>query len=277
MSGLRLVVLGLGATILLTGSVCGDDDRANAAYGEGVRAYFNGQLAESETALTQAIDEGTADPRPHYFRGVVRQLLGQDELSLEDFQQAAKMELSPVGRSFDVAAALERVQGPIRMKIEEIRRDAIVQAKKLAAEANRSGRRPRADRGRAPLDPKTLPDVSQIVDATIPFEEISAKPYFAPVKTAAEIVPANVVNLPQPSSAPNPAIKPTDDPFNTGSAGSNPAPAEPPAEMPPPDQPAPESDPFDSKDDGGDAAPAEQPPPAEKKSESPEDDPFGGG
>jgi hypothetical protein len=182
-----------------------------------------------------------------------------------------------------VGDALERVQGPVRIEIEEIRRVALANAKKHAEQADRKGRRVRGDQ-RAPFDPNKLPDVSQIVDATVPFAEVNATPYFAPVKTADEIVPANLPtvspNMPAPTGPP---VNPADDPFNTGNAGNNKQP--PPEEMPKDNPPDAGDDPFDSND-GGQTPPSDQPagdmpPPAEEEKapapESADDDPFGGG
>lgn len=269
------------STMILPGLARADEDRAIAAYSDGVHAYFNGNLEAAHEYLTSAIDEATPDPRPYFFRGIVRGLLGQTDLAREDYQAGAEAELTPKGESFDVNDALERVQGKTRMEIEEVRRVALANAKKLAEQSSRNGRRVRGDQKIAPFDPNKLPDVSEIVDATVPFAEINANPYFPPVKTADEIVPANLPTIaPNMPAASGPPVNPADDPFNTGNSGNE---KQPPPEMPKQDPPDAGDDPFDSND-GGDAPPSDQPagdtpPPAEeeKAPESADDDPFGGG
>ena len=101
-------------------------------YGRGVHAYYAGDYAEAYDLLSQAINNGIQDPRAYYFRGVVAETTGRPEQAEEDWRTGAALEArarvaAPVGRS------LARIQGPMRLELETIRRQARVDA---MAEAN---------------------------------------------------------------------------------------------------------------------------------------------
>ncbi len=240
-----------------------DDDQANALYGLGVHAYFDGLYSEADNLLSQSIGSGTKDPRPFYFRGLVHQMMGQTDLAGSDFQTAAQLETTSAGRAYDISGALERIQGPARMEIEKYRREAFAQAhlvrRKQNAAVNTFSPRVPSNSNAAPFDPKNLPDVSAIVDPTIPFPDTSAKIYFPPAKSAPSKQDFKVdVNAAQPAAGkPIPAA---DDPFSGGNAPKKSS------------EPAPKSgdgDPF-----GGDAAEKQ---PEKKAPDAEKDDPFGGG
>jgi hypothetical protein len=263
-----------------------DDDRAIAAFGQGVHAFFEQDYKAADELLSEAIAAQTHDPRPYYFRGLIRKLNGDSKSGEDDFQAGAEIELSSFGRAFDVDDALERVQGPIRLQIETFRREAIAKHKANKARLQRAPKANGAngESSKGALDPSNLPDVSQIVDATIPFPEISAKPYYPPAKLASDLPPEQPVLPPANSVTPSTPINPANDPFGSGNQPSKPEEAmEPnPGQNPPPT----DDDPFDSKksDDGSNEPSAEQPPaenPApESGNENPppaDDDPFGGG
>lgn len=274
MSAFRMIAVSCILAGTVSAAARSDDDRAIEAFGQGVHAYYEGHFAEANTLLSEAIKDGSNDPRPYFFRGIVRQLTGQDQLADADFQKGAEIELTPIGRSFDVDDSLERVQGKVRIVIEQYRREALARAKAAQEKADAEGRTGQAASGG--LDPNNLPDVSQIVDSTIPFPEISAKPYFPPAKSAAEVQnadatpPADAVD--NASAAPVPAA---DDPFNTG--GNQPAAAdsmpmkENAAEAPPAD------DPFGSGNKGDASGDANPPQGAGDQKQPPADDPFGSG
>jgi hypothetical protein len=254
MAAIRLcLVFGVTWFASASSARAGDDQMA-AAYGLGVHAYFNGQSAEASELLTQSIGAGTADPRPYFFRGVVRHGLGDAQAALDDFRTGARLEYAKSGQAFDVAAALERVQGPVRVEIESCRRTAWAEAraKRTAHRRLDQSLGNAANRSDVAIDSSSLPDVSALSDPTIPFPDTSAKAYYPPVKAAP--APGTIVIPEEAMTTPS---APADDPFS-GGAPSKPKQPQPPAE---------DSDPF-----GGDAAP----PPA-KDAPKPDDDPFGGG
>ncbi len=287
MSALRIVSI---CSILAWGAVAGawaDDDQAIEAFGLGVHSYFGGNFEIANQQLSAAIEANTGDPRPYFFRGLVQQRMEQPKLASGDFKKGAEIEWGSVGQSFDVDDSLERIQGPIRLEIEKYRREAAVRAKQLRQASNASvdqrGQAKGLSRG-APLDPRNLPDVSQVVDATIPFPDVSAKPYFPPAKTTEEVQATRIEPRKVNAQPQTPPTQSADDPFNTGNKTAKPADAQ---EMKDPDKdqnpPPSDDDPFggdkdtgntDSNKDGGN-----EPDPKPDEGEKPDskDDPFGGG
>ena len=289
MKVLRIVVV---AAILVGGATAAtwaDDDRAIVAFGQGVHAYFDRHYDIANKLLSEAIEASTADPRPYFFRGLVRQSTGQTQLAGVDFEKGAEVELSFVGRSYDVDDSLERIQGPVRIEIEKYRREAAVRAKELGRAANsevdQSGPSLSPSPG-APLDPRNLPDVSQIVDATIPYPEISANPYFPPAKSAAEAQNSNVQPAAKDVQPQGPPPAAADDPFNTGNKGDKAGDAKPMKDQADSQDSKPADNPFNSNDQGGgaeksdskkDGADSPDPKPGDGSQPEPKDDPFGGG
>ncbi len=262
------------------------DDQSEVDFGKGVHAYYEGRWADAETFFTQAIGAGTIDPRPYYFRGLTRELLGKKDPGLEDWRTGAQAEAAPQGRAFDIGSALERVQGPARIKLERVRRDVVAQLRPqiqresdgmvdFSATPQRAAAGADGSRSKGgTLDPRNLPDVSSLVDPTVPFQSTEA--VVPPPKLADPTAepPAEGEALPPPSM---PAEKPapSDDPFggNSGDAADVPADEKPADEVPADEAPAEEKGADDGA--GGDA---DEPPPAEKPADKGGggDDPFGG-
>lgn len=101
-------------------------------YGRGVHAYYAGQHAEAFNLFTQAIEGGTRDPRAYYFRGIVSHDQGRPVEAEEDWKLGAEMEARSVGGA-PVGASLSRFQGSARLKLEEIRQKARLEAALTAA------------------------------------------------------------------------------------------------------------------------------------------------
>jgi hypothetical protein len=266
-----------------------DDDQAIEAFGQGVHSYFDGHYDIANKQLSEAIDANNADPRPYFFRGLVQEQMGQAKLASGDFQKGAEVEWSYVGQSFDVDDSLERIQGPIRIEIEKYRRDAAARAKELRQASDAAVDQDDQAKGLvqgAPLDPRNLPDVSQIVDATIPFPDVSAKPYFPPAKSADEVQSSPIEPRTVNAQSQTPPPQAADDPFNTGNQADKPDDSKEMKEGDTNQNPPPSGDdPFggdkdngagdaDSKKDGG-----QEPDPKPGEGEAPDskDDPFGGG
>jgi hypothetical protein len=107
-------------------------------YGNGVHAYFAQDYVKAHELLSSAIDAHAQDPRCYYFRGLALLKLGRPEEAESDFERGAKLESSidPV-RAYDVARALERVQGNDRTTLEKYRMGARMSVLKRAEEENR--------------------------------------------------------------------------------------------------------------------------------------------
>jgi hypothetical protein len=214
----------------LAGWSFAQDDESELNFGKGVHAYFSGDLEHAKTFLDQAIGDGSVDPRAYYFRGLTHGGLGDLATAQQDFQTGAQVELSPRGRSFDVGESLERVQGPMRIQLEKIRQEAIAVAQ------SRTQRRPvvappaktapagaaavpagdESTAGGGGLDPRNLPDVSSVIDPTVPFPSTEAVPHETP--EAAEEMPSEEPAAEEPAAEPaaDQDKPPADDPFGGG-------------------------------------------------------------
>jgi hypothetical protein len=93
-------------------------------YGSGVHAYFTGETQTAYDRLTAAIERGSQDPRAFYFRGLSYLKLGRPQEAAMDFRKGAELESKDVNRSYNVGKALERVQGPERLELENYRVNA---------------------------------------------------------------------------------------------------------------------------------------------------------
>lgn len=107
-------------------------------YGRGVHAYYAGDHVSAMRYLSLAIDNGIEDPRAFYFRGMVAKSSGRAYEAEADWQRGAELEAT--GRANPtIGRALSRFQGADRLKLEEIRQNARLQA--LALSAARSQQR----------------------------------------------------------------------------------------------------------------------------------------
>jgi tetratricopeptide (TPR) repeat protein len=89
-------------------------------YAAGVNYFFARRYLDAEKELLSAIENDNGDARYYYFLGLAR--LAQDKReAYEDFDQAARLERLGRPARPAVSAALERVQGPMRRVLNEIR------------------------------------------------------------------------------------------------------------------------------------------------------------
>ncbi|RMF38887.1 MAG: hypothetical protein D6753_15080 [Planctomycetota bacterium] len=224
-------------------------------YGEGVHRYFAGDCAGSHEVLSRAVEAGSMDPRVYYFRGLAQECLGGDGTS--DFATAAKLEAE--GKFVvDVGQALQRIQGPVRVKIEKLRREAMFAARqaRLAAEQARRAAAAEAAKKAAKVPPPppaetdpTDPVVAGLrADQTVPEP---TQPAVAEISPGADLAGGGAAAQPEPSTETPPATPATtDDPFG----GASPA--------------APAGDPFSTEPAGSD-------PFGTPAGSSGNDDPFG--
>ena len=107
-------------------------------YGRGVHAYYAGDYTNATRYLSMAIDNGSEDPRAFYFRGIVANSSGHSYEAEADWQRGAELEAA--GRANPaIGRALARFQGSARIKLEEMRQNARLQA--LALSGARSQQR----------------------------------------------------------------------------------------------------------------------------------------
>ena len=125
--------------VLASGMVQAQADPLFELYGQGVHAYFAGNLEKSNELLTAAIDAGTRDPRVHYFRGLVQTRQSGLGAGLADYENGAQLEYGAErGIAVNVPKSLERVQGAMRAEIEKVRQTARVAARETNAMMQRA-------------------------------------------------------------------------------------------------------------------------------------------
>ncbi len=137
-TALSLVFAALTLGLMPTGSASAQNAVLAEIYGRGVHAFFCGRNDEATQLLSMAIDNGIQDPRAYYFRGLVAYSSGRIAEAEADWQLGAELEASgqtnpQIGRS------LARFQGAGRIKLEEIRQQAQLNA--LAKAMKRSQQR----------------------------------------------------------------------------------------------------------------------------------------
>jgi tetratricopeptide (TPR) repeat protein len=99
-----------------------DPLQAEAYYAKGLRFYFDRRYEDAERELLEALHYSDQDARYQYFLGLARLVQpGKRDLALEDFRQAARLEKQDRPNRYAVSAALERVQGPARLILNEVR------------------------------------------------------------------------------------------------------------------------------------------------------------
>ena len=187
-----------------------------AAYGDGVHAYFAGDFQRAYEDLSQAIEEGTTDPRAYYFRGLAALRQGHSDEAEADFTEGATRESAGLG-AWPVGRSLERIQGPDRLRLERHRMRARVTLlqRQRDAELQRYSQieaaQPDVLRKRRPVGPRVEAD-----DEANPFEP-GAAPERVPANPAAEPAMPEEPTLPgEPLPAPARKPAPAVDPFGDG-------------------------------------------------------------
>jgi tetratricopeptide (TPR) repeat protein len=89
-------------------------------YAAGLNFFFGRNYADAEKEFLSAIENDNGDARYYYFLGLSRLAQGK-RAAAEDFDQAARLERLGRPDRATVSRALERVQGPLRRVLNEIR------------------------------------------------------------------------------------------------------------------------------------------------------------
>jgi hypothetical protein len=188
----RSLSLLLGGLILLSAAALPAQDATLAQmYGSGVHAYFSRDYQRAYEYLTLAIDGGTKDPRPYYFRGMACLHLGRPEDAQIDFRNGAEKESRDINKFYNVSKSLERIQGRPRLMLEQYRVKARMAARQEAERLHKArydqirqeeGRFLEQQIGQVPRAPSELPvEPSAETEAESPFEETTpSQPQAAP-------------------------------------------------------------------------------------------------
>lgn len=231
-------------------NVSAQEGALSRLYGQGVHAYFGGNLAGAEKLFTQAINAGSQDPRLHYFRGLIYLQAGRKQAADAEFEKGAELEVGAT-RAYDVSMALERVQGRPRLALEQHRAARLAEG----TSATQTQRRQRLENIRSREPETTVPATPNRLDAitgdAVPGPatqpEVST-PFADPMDAAPADAP-----LPKAATPTPPVEETTEDPFG----GNDALPAD--TATPPADAATEEESPF-----GDEEMPADTTPPAEK-------------
>jgi hypothetical protein len=98
----NFILLVAGLVFLSTASLHAQDAVLEQLYGSGMHAYFSRDYIKAHEYLTSAIDAGTKDPRPHYFRGLTYLKLGRQADGQIDFRNGANQESLDIHRFYIV-------------------------------------------------------------------------------------------------------------------------------------------------------------------------------
>ena len=165
---MKNILTTVALTLLSLGAMATPADAQNAIlaeiYGRGVHAFYAGQHQQSYDLLSSAINGGSKDPRAYYFRGIVSTMLGRSYEAESDWRQGATIEAQ--GQSDPaIGRSLSRFQGSARLKLEQIRQTARLQA--LTSAVTRSQIRSNQLQSQAPAAydsaPKATPGAAAAV------------------------------------------------------------------------------------------------------------------
>ncbi len=203
---------------LAAATVYAQPQKAAELYGRGVSAYFSGDAQQAVTLLDKAIKLNPEDPRLYFFRGLARARQGDMKAAKADFAKGAQIEVTDQLGVYDVDDALQRIQGAIRIEIENQRRAA----RQAAIERRRKEERVRYEQlKRSEKDVLFNPNrpVPKI-DFPIPKPKIKVDPFATGlVLTGGKQVAVKAVPALKPTSGAPSGAKPRD-PFAAPVAGT---------------------------------------------------------
>jgi hypothetical protein len=226
-------------------------------YEDGVNAYFSGRACDAESYLSSAIEANSQDPRAYYFRALSLLRQGRIDLARGDMLTGARLEARQANR-YAIGSALERVQGPTRLMLEEFRRHARLAAASASSEPAATGeaipsrtfREGEADVLRekkfVPLEELLRPEGPRSIVAEPPATPSAVPPVVPPQPGAPAVVPDTQPATP-PATAP-----PEENPFGDDAAEAAPSAAPPSAPpVPPQDAPKPATPPVEDENPFG--------------------------
>jgi hypothetical protein len=224
------------------------DPQASKLYDQGVNAFFAGRLGQAESFLSNSIAFNSQDPRAYYFRALSLLRQGRVDQARGDMLVGATVE-AQLPHRYAIGAALERVQGPNRLMLEEFRRNAHRNvAAQTAASANAPVRNTTfVERDSAVLRDKRIVPLEELLRPGGPQAIVDE-----PARTSSPALPPQG-NAPAATAAGQPAETPAaapNDPF--GDDSERPAPQPAPAVKTPPQeapQPAPPANPPAAPDE----------------------------
>ncbi|QGJ72036.1 Hypothetical protein PBC10988_37510 [Planctomycetales bacterium 10988] len=100
-----------------------DPNSAMVHYGRGCHAFWSGDFSAAFECFETAVKYYPEDARIWYFKGLAEAGLGENDSATQSFGRALQLEVAgkPARKSID--QAISRVQGRLRVQLEEARRD----------------------------------------------------------------------------------------------------------------------------------------------------------
>ena len=228
------VVLVATLASLISVAASAQDAILGQKYGDGVHAYFAGDYTKAHEQLTSAVNAGSKDPRVFYFRGLTCLRLGRRAEAEQDFGKGAGLESKDPNKFYNVAKALERVQGAPRVELEKFRVEARMAALEYAERFRKARYEAiRREESRVLRQMPPAPPEPLIPPPAAPKTDEIVKPAVADPFGAAEETPAPKAEPAGKKDAKPAAKKSPEKP----AAEQKPAAEEPPTEKP-------EADPF---------------------------------
>ncbi len=94
---------------------------AEKHFAAGVNLYFDGDFAYAEKELLLAVENDGQDARYYYFLGLARLAQNKRRVAYRDFEEGAMLEQLNRPSPAAVSEALERIQGPTRLLLNDVR------------------------------------------------------------------------------------------------------------------------------------------------------------
>lgn len=177
---LALATVGFALFLFSQNTYAQDIRKQTEMYGQGVHEYFDGNYKSAEKTLSSVAKAGSIDPRVFLYRGLARAKMGMAKKAKADFAHGAMLEIVQHGkRNYNIGRSLMRVQGVVRIQIEDARYSASKKrkltrkalAKKIFLDV-KSGKGLPGQKKKQAAPSENLPDISTIKDDTAPFPEI---------------------------------------------------------------------------------------------------------
>lgn len=239
------------AAVVSAASVRAEDAAVDKLYGEGVHAFFAGNLGAAQQHLDASIAAGNRDPRCYYYRGLTLSRLGKADAAKADLQTGAKLEAQSPESTSLVNRSIQRIQGSTRLALEKYRADAQLAA--VAARKAREAQRYGTARASA-------------------IQELEKQA--AAAGASAEVLPENGKKAASAAAAATDPAATAPDPFGDDPAATGPAVTDPAAEKPAEEMPAEEKPAEEAP--AGEAPAAEQPATEPPATEPPATEPPAG-
>src|SRR5687767_14451628 len=98
----RFLLLGVAALLCGTSGTLarGQDSVLAELYGQGVHSYFSGDYVTAQELFTNAIAQGSKDPRVFYFRGLTYHRIGRLNDGNADLKLGALLEANSTERIY---------------------------------------------------------------------------------------------------------------------------------------------------------------------------------